>query len=98
MKLIQQVKMFKGKSPEDLETQFNKWIRELTEQHRIVPALSATPVKVYEKVLTVYSSTKTTTYVLGVFYDHYDLEATEQGKDRGKHIEGASMFRPKKRR
>lgn len=95
MKIFQQLKIFTGHTPEELETAFNTWSRSVKEFHATTPALRATPIVIHDRVMTVDRSTKSALYALGVFYDHYEVEAHERGEDRGNKIQGASVFQHK---
>ena len=92
MKVFQQIKVFTGSTPEELEEAFNTWSRALKEFHATTPALRATPIVIHERTMAVEKRAKEVLYVLGVFYDHYEVEDHERGADRGGHIRGASAY------
>ena len=92
MKTYEQVKTFLCESMEDVEEQYNKWYREQSDQQATVPALKGMPFSIIDRVLAIRNYEGEETFALAIFYEHFDLEAHEQGMDRGGHMVGASAF------
>ena len=97
MKPFEQVKIIFGEKVEDVEEGFNAWYRELAIGRENVPTLKNTPIKITDRVMCIRNYEGEETYVLAVFYIHYDIEPQEQGTDRGAAVAGLSMIRGKKR-
>jgi len=92
MKTYEQVRTFLCDSMEELETAYNKWYRQKSDYQATIPALKGLPFHIIDRVLTIRNYEGEETFALAVFYQHFDLEAHEQGADRGGSMVGASVF------
>lgn len=94
MKKFERVKVFESSDIHELENQYNGWFKERSEFHASVPALRGIPFTIVDRVMCVRNYDGEETYVLSIFYEHYELESFEQGPDRGagRKIGGASIF------
>jgi len=93
---FEQTKLFLADDIQKLEDEFNLWIRNETgERKRNIPALENEPVRILDRTMCVRNYEGEETYVLAVFYEHYDVKEFAKGGDRGTNFKGGSAFRPK---
>jgi len=92
---FEQTKLFMSGDIEELENQYNLWIRQEAGRRKKIPTLSETPVVILDRTMCVRNYEGEETYVLAVFYEHYDVKPTAEGQDRGIHFKGGSAFGPK---
>lgn len=91
---FEQCKMFLSDDLQKLEDEFNLWYRQQIGERRKTPALEQTPLVIFDRVMCVRNYEGEETFVLSIFYEHYDVKATEVGQDRGQNFKGGSAFGP----
>lgn len=92
---FEQCKLFMNTDIQKLEDEFNLWYRQETGKRKKIPVLQETPVKILDRDLCVRVYEDEETFVLAIFYEHYDVNVAAQGPDRGQGKQGASAFGPK---
>ena len=93
---FEQVKLFMAGDIEKLQDAFNLWIRQETgNRKKNIPALEHESMKIIDRTMCVRNYDGEETYVLSIFYEHYDVKPFAQGPDRGGQFKGGSAFGPK---
>jgi len=93
---FEQAKLFMGEDIQKVEDAFNLWVRQETgKRKKDIPALENEPVRILDRTMCVRNYEGEETFVLAIFYEHYDVMNFAQGPDRGQQFKGGSAFRPK---
>jgi hypothetical protein len=93
---FEQCKLFMSGDIEELQDQYNLWFRNEMGERKKTPVLADTPINIFSRELAIRNYEGEETFVLAVFYEHYDVMGFAKGADRGQHYTGGSAFGPKK--
>lgn len=98
MRLVERLKLFVGSDIEDLERQYAEWYDGVVEARAAVPVLKGTPFRIIERSMVIRQYEGDETYGIAAFFEDVLLEASEQGADRGGHLNTGVSLIPGKRR